>query len=37
MRARVALSHTVFLEALIVPMMQTIGDLWRDGSLTYHA
>ena len=33
LRARVALSHTVFLEALIVPMMQTIGDLWRDGSL----
>ena len=33
MRARVALSHTVFLEALIVPMMQTIGDLWRDGAL----
>ena len=33
MRARVALSHTAFLEALIVPMMQTIGDLWRDGSL----
>jgi methanogenic corrinoid protein MtbC1 len=33
MRARVALSHTAFLEALIVPMMQSIGDLWRDGSL----
>jgi methanogenic corrinoid protein MtbC1 len=33
MRARVALSHTAFLEALIVPMMQSIGELWRDGSL----
>jgi DNA-binding transcriptional MerR regulator/methylmalonyl-CoA mutase cobalamin-binding subunit len=33
MHARVALSHTAFLEALIVPMMQSIGDLWRDGSL----
>ena len=33
MRARVTLSHTAFLEALIVPLMQAIGDLWHQGTL----
>jgi methanogenic corrinoid protein MtbC1 len=33
MRARVALSHTAFIETLIIPLMQNIGDLWRDGRL----
>jgi methylmalonyl-CoA mutase cobalamin-binding subunit/DNA-binding transcriptional MerR regulator len=33
MRARVMLSHTAFLEALIVPLMQAIGDLWHQGAL----
>src|SRR4030095_11896161 len=33
MRARVSLSHTAFLDALIVPLMQAIGDLCRTGSL----
>ena len=33
MRARVMLSHTAFLEALIVPLMQAIGDLWYQGAL----
>jgi DNA-binding transcriptional MerR regulator/methylmalonyl-CoA mutase cobalamin-binding subunit len=33
MRARVMLSHTAFLETLIVPLMQAIGDLWYQGVL----
>jgi MerR family transcriptional regulator, light-induced transcriptional regulator len=33
MRARVMLSHTVFVDGLIVPLMQAIGALWREGSL----
>jgi len=33
MRARVTLSHTVFLEGLVVQLMQTIGDLWYQGAL----
>jgi DNA-binding transcriptional MerR regulator/methylmalonyl-CoA mutase cobalamin-binding subunit len=33
MRARVALSHTAFIETLIVPLMQHVGDLWREGTL----
>ncbi len=33
MRARVMLSHTTFIDALVVPLMQTVGDLWREGSL----
>jgi DNA-binding transcriptional MerR regulator/methylmalonyl-CoA mutase cobalamin-binding subunit len=33
MRARVILSHTAFLETVIVPLMQTIGDLWYQGVL----
>ena len=33
MRARVALSQPAFIEHLIVPLMNSIGDLWRDGTL----
>ena len=33
MQARVALSQPLFLERLIVPLMVTIGELWREGSL----
>jgi DNA-binding transcriptional MerR regulator/methylmalonyl-CoA mutase cobalamin-binding subunit len=33
MRARVILSHTAFLETIIVPLMQAIGDLWYQGAL----
>jgi len=33
MRARVGLSHTAFLENLIVQLMQAIGDLWYQGAL----
>jgi methanogenic corrinoid protein MtbC1 len=33
MQARMALSQPIFIERLIVPLMETIGDLWRDGSL----
>jgi DNA-binding transcriptional MerR regulator/methylmalonyl-CoA mutase cobalamin-binding subunit len=33
MRARVMLSHTAFLETLIIPLMQAIGDLWYQGVL----
>jgi methanogenic corrinoid protein MtbC1 len=33
MRARVAFSQPVFIEHLIVPLMQHIGERWRDGSL----
>ena len=33
MRARVALSHTAFIETLIMPLMQNIGELWREGAL----
>ena len=33
MRARVMLSHTAFLETLIVPLMQAIGDRWYQGAL----
>jgi methylmalonyl-CoA mutase cobalamin-binding subunit/DNA-binding transcriptional MerR regulator len=33
MRARLMLSHTAFVEELIVPLMQVIGDLWYQGTL----
>jgi methanogenic corrinoid protein MtbC1 len=33
LRARVALSHTAFIETLIIPLMQNIGELWREGAL----
>ncbi|MDH3600576.1 MAG: cobalamin-dependent protein [Candidatus Tectomicrobia bacterium] len=33
MRARVALSQPAFIEQLIVPLMESIGDLFHDGSL----
>jgi methylmalonyl-CoA mutase cobalamin-binding subunit len=33
MRARVTLSHTDFLETLIVPFMENIGHSWRAGTL----
>jgi len=33
MRARVMLSHTAFLETVIVPLMHAIGDLWYRGTL----
>jgi MerR family transcriptional regulator, light-induced transcriptional regulator len=33
LRARVALSHTAFIETLIMPLMQNIGELWREGTL----
>ena len=33
LRARVMLSHTAFLETLIVPLMQAIGDRWYQGVL----
>ena len=33
MRARVALSHTAFMETLIIPLMHRIGELWRAGKL----
>ena len=33
MRARVAFSQPVFIEHLIVPLMQRIGERWRDGSM----
>lgn len=33
MRARVALSQPVFIDQLIVPLMSSIGKLWRDGDL----
>jgi DNA-binding transcriptional MerR regulator/methylmalonyl-CoA mutase cobalamin-binding subunit len=33
LRARVMLSHTAFLDVLIVPLMQAIGDLWYQGVL----
>jgi methanogenic corrinoid protein MtbC1 len=33
MRARIGLSHVAFLETLIVPLMENIGNLWRDGTL----
>jgi methanogenic corrinoid protein MtbC1 len=33
MQARVALSQPMFIEHLIVPLMEAIGELWRDGSL----
>ena len=33
MQARVALSQPMFIERLIVPLMEAIGELWRDGSL----
>ena len=33
MRARVMLSHTAFVDNVIVPLMQTIGELWHEGAL----
>lgn len=33
MQARVALSQPMFLEHVVVPLMETIGDLWRNGTL----
>lgn len=33
MRARVMLSHTAFIETLVVPLMHQLGDFWRDGTL----
>ena len=33
LHARVALSHTAFIETLIMPLMQNIGELWREGTL----
>jgi DNA-binding transcriptional MerR regulator/methylmalonyl-CoA mutase cobalamin-binding subunit len=33
LRARVALSHTAFIETLIVPLMYNIGEFWRQGRL----
>lgn len=33
LRARVGLSQPVFLEQVIVPLMQNIGNLWRQGTL----
>jgi hypothetical protein len=34
MRARVMLSHMAFLENIIIPLMQEIGDLWYQGTLS---
>ncbi len=33
MQARVALSQPMFLERLVVPLMEAVGELWRDGTL----
>jgi methanogenic corrinoid protein MtbC1 len=33
LRARVAVSHTAFIDTLIIPLMYTIGELWREGTL----
>ena len=33
MQARVALSQPLFIERLVVPLMETVGELWRNGSL----
>ncbi len=33
MQARVALSQPMFIDRLVVPLMETVGKLWRDGSL----
>ncbi|ETW98202.1 MAG: hypothetical protein ETSY1_19750 [Candidatus Entotheonella factor] len=33
MQARVALSQPRFIEHVVVPLMVTVGELWRDGSL----
>ncbi len=33
MQARVDLSQPIFIERLAVPLMETIGELWREGSL----
>ncbi|ETW96141.1 MAG: hypothetical protein ETSY2_47000 [Candidatus Entotheonella gemina] len=33
MQARVALSQPMFIEHLVVPLMVTVGELWRNGSL----
>ena len=33
MQARVALSQPQFIERLIVPLMEIVGERWRDGSL----
>jgi MerR family transcriptional regulator, light-induced transcriptional regulator len=32
-RARVTLSQAAFIETLVVPLIQQIGELWRDGTL----
>jgi DNA-binding transcriptional MerR regulator/methylmalonyl-CoA mutase cobalamin-binding subunit len=32
-RAAIALSQPALMEQVIIPLMQRIGDLWRDGSL----
>lgn len=33
MRARVGLSLATFLDGVIVPLMQMVGELWREGAL----
>jgi methanogenic corrinoid protein MtbC1 len=33
MQARLSLSQPMFIERLIVPLMEVIGELWRNGSL----
>jgi DNA-binding transcriptional MerR regulator/methylmalonyl-CoA mutase cobalamin-binding subunit len=33
MQARVALSQPMFIDRLVVPLMETVGDLWHSGSL----
>ncbi len=33
MQARVELSQPMFIDRLVVPLMEAIGELWRDGSL----
>ncbi|PON16846.1 transcriptional regulator [Candidatus Entotheonella serta] len=33
MQARVTLSQPKFLEHLLVPLMETVGELWRNGTL----
>lgn len=33
MQARVALSQPLFIERVVVPLMETVGELWRSGAL----